>query len=301
MTTRNAMTTTLIPQRPTATPAYAPSPTSTSAMDTPRFATAYASVGNRPMPICRPLPSRLVGVWAHPDDEAYLSAGLMARVIDAGGSVTVITVTDGEHGTGDPELAGTSRFARSRRDELTASLAELGVDDVRFLGLPDGGCVGADDGDVVSTIAETIAALRPDAIVTFGPDGITGHPDHRAVSQWTTAAWSRVVEPSELLYATMTKEFLATNADLHNRLGVFDEYGGSPASVSSWSVALGCSLTDAELARKRRALAYHASQTEPLAEAVGEVTYTSWWRHETFRTPTRAETATGDRATAGPR
>ena len=88
---------------------------------------------------------------------------------------------------------------------------------------------------MVSTIAETIAALRPDAIVTFGPDGITGHPDHRAVSQWTTAAWSRVVEPSELLYATMTKEFLATNADLHDRLGVFDEYGGSPASVSSWS------------------------------------------------------------------
>ena len=54
---------------------------------------------------------------------------------------------------------------------------------------------------------EEVAARNPDAIVTFGPDGITGHPDHRAVSQWTTAAWSRAVEPSELLYATIRCRF----------------------------------------------------------------------------------------------
>lgn len=45
--------------------------------------TTYASVGNFLSPISRPLPERLLGVWAHPDDECYLSAGLMARVVMA--------------------------------------------------------------------------------------------------------------------------------------------------------------------------------------------------------------------------
>ena len=43
-------------------------------------------------------PKKILGIWAHPDDEAYLSAGLMARTIDAGGEVVVLTVTDGECG-----------------------------------------------------------------------------------------------------------------------------------------------------------------------------------------------------------
>ena len=50
------------------------------------------------------LPSRLLAIWAHPDDEAYLSAGLMARMTDAGHEVTVVTATRGEKGTGDPSL-----------------------------------------------------------------------------------------------------------------------------------------------------------------------------------------------------
>ena len=45
--------------------------------------TEYASIGNRVMPLSRPLPRRLLGIWAHPDDEAYLSAGLMARMTDS--------------------------------------------------------------------------------------------------------------------------------------------------------------------------------------------------------------------------
>ena len=62
------------------------------------FVTEYMSVGNTTTPLARPLPKRLLGIWAHPDDEAYLSAGLMARVVAAGGSVTVLTATRGEKG-----------------------------------------------------------------------------------------------------------------------------------------------------------------------------------------------------------
>ncbi|MGI9645930.1 MAG: PIG-L deacetylase family protein [Ilumatobacteraceae bacterium] len=269
-------------------------------VNTPTFATRYVSVGNAPMPMCRALPRRLLGIWAHPDDEAYLSAGLMARVVDAGGAVTVVTATSGEHGTGDATLAGTAGFAAVRQSELEASLAELGVTDVRFLGIPDGECAQAADGAVVAGLASTITEVAPDTIVTFGPDGITGHPDHRTVSRWTTEAWGLSGRKADLFYATMTSEFLARNADLHDRLGVFDEYGAAPASIPTWSIALGCSLTEAELVRKRAALARHASQTGPLAEAVGEATYVGWWRDETFRFPTAAESHAGSlRALAG--
>ena len=147
-----------------------------SSASTPRFATAYTSVGNRPMPMQRPLPSRLLGIWAHPDDEAYLSAGLMARVVDAGGSVTLVTATSGEKGTDDPALYDSGEFAAFRRAELVASVAELGVTDVRFLGLRDGECDVADNDTQVSAVIDVIEDVRPDAIVTFGPTASPATP-----------------------------------------------------------------------------------------------------------------------------
>ena len=258
---------------------------------TPRFATAHASVGNRPMPMRRPLPNRLLGVWAHPDDEAYLSAGLMARVVDAGGTVTILTATSGEKGTADTVLHDSAEFAAIRRAELVASVAELGVTDVRFLGLRDGECDVADDDAAMGTVLDVIDDVRPDAIVTFGPDGITGHPDHRTVSRWTTQAWNRTDRSAELLYAAMTKDFLARHAELHDRLGVFEEYGRTPASIVTSDVVLGCRLTPAELERKRRALAHHRSQTVGLADIIGEETYLRWWADETFRSATQRDGA----------
>ena len=153
--------------------------------------TAHTRVGNTPMTLHRPLPRRLLGVWAHPDDEAYLSAGLMARVAAAGGRVTVITATRGEKGTDDPDRYDSDAFGAHREAELRASLAVLGVDDVRFLDLRDGECELADPGPIVDTIARTMEEVDPDTVVTFGPDGMTNHADHIAISRWTTQAWLR--------------------------------------------------------------------------------------------------------------
>ena len=165
-----------------------------------------------------------------------------------------------------PHCYDSAEFAAFRRAELVASVAELGVTDVRFLGLRDGECDVADDDAQIRAVLDVIDDVRPDAIVTFGPDGITGHPDHRTVSSWTTQAWNRTDRTAELLYAAMTKDFLARHAELHDRLGVFEEYGRKPASIVTSDVALGCRLTPAELERKRRALARHASQTIGLAD-----------------------------------
>ncbi len=241
----------------------------------------------------RDLPRRLLGVWAHPDDEAYLSAGLMGRVVDHGGHATVVTATRGEQGTADAELACIQEFGVRRESELVASLGVLGVSDVRFLGLPDGGCDTADAEAQVQAIQRVIDEVDPELIVTFGPDGMTWHPDHRAVSAWTTEAWSRSSSSANLLYATMTDEFAARHAVLHERLGVFDDWGpGHPATIPLADIEIECGLTPHELERKRSALGQHASQTEAVAALFGEDNYLAWLHQETYRRPTATELST---------
>ena len=261
---------------------------------TPAAATAYATVGNSLMKMRRELPRRLLGVWAHPDDEAYLSAGLMARVIEAGGSVTVVTATRGEKGTDDPQRYDSDEFGEMRADELAASLAELGVTDLRFLDLPDGECDLADDETMVDAISQIVEDVLPDAVVTFGPDGITNHPDHRAISRWTTEAWRRS-GLGELLYAAMTHDYVSFHRALHDEIGAFvDCPDGQPVSVGRSCIALECALTEPELDRKRRALAAHGSQTTGLAQLMGEAAYRTWWRDEYFRAPQPSEIARCD-------
>ncbi len=241
-----------------------------------------------------PQPQRLLGVWAHPDDEAYLSAALMARVADAGGSVTVVTATLGEQGTSDPSLAGTAAFGSQREGELRSCLAELGVTDLRVLGVPDGGCPEADAEAQVAAIAAVIDEVDPQVIVTFGPDGLTWHPDHRTVSAWTTEAWARTGSVADLLYASMTDEFATTHDALHDRIGLFADWGpGHAATIPRAEVVLEAAMTPAELARKRRALGHHASQIGGVVAAFGEESYQQWLHQETYRRPADADLMAG--------
>ena len=234
-------------------------------------------------------PHRLLGVWAHPDDEAYLSAGLMARTTDAGGHVTCVTATMGEHGFADDDPRSPAQRARLRGAELDRALATVGVHDSRHLGLVDGSCTEAPFGELVATIAAIIDEVQPDTIVTFGPDGITGHDDHITVGHATTLA-SQQVGLGRLLYATMTDEYLHQFADLHAQLGVFMDT--PPPGTPEPELAFAVDLAEPELDRKRRSLAAHASQTAGLALAMGEPIYREWTRRETFRSPVAADFAT---------
>ncbi|WP_245617717.1 PIG-L deacetylase family protein [Nitriliruptor alkaliphilus] len=149
----------------------------------------------------------ILGVWAHPDDEAFLSAGLMARAVDRGHRGACVTATPGERGTSDPAAWPPERLGRRRALELRASLAAAGVTDHRFLGYVDGTLDQADDRNGTDRIAAALAAVEPDTVVTFGPDGATGHLDHAAVSRWATRAVVGAARPPRLLYATTTAEF----------------------------------------------------------------------------------------------
>lgn len=224
----------------------------------------------------------LLGLWAHPDDETYLSGGLMYEHARRGDRVVVVTATPGQHGTSDAVSWPPSRLARRRRSELAASLAALGVAEHFVLDYEDGHCADADGTDA---FAAYIVAIDPDLIVTFGPDGLTGHPDHRAVSRWATEAWQLTGARAELWYSTLTPEFHHDWARINRHVGLFDdqpEPPNTPHEELAHLVELDPEGRDTKLA----ALRAHRSQTEALIELVGVETYRDWWAVEAFRSAT---------------
>ena len=223
----------------------------------------------------------VLGVWAHPDDETYLSSGLMALARRAGSRVVCVTATRGEHGTDDPARWPPPRLARTRTYELAAAMAVLGVDEHRWLDLEDGTLADVDPGVGAELVAGLLADVQPDTIVSFGADGMTGHPDHRAVAAWVHAAWQRSAARPRLLQATTTAAFADEFAELHLAMGVFDE--GLPVRASDHEIAVEVQLDEALADLKLAALRAQATQVQPVLEAIGPDGLRRWWRTETFR------------------
>src|SRR3954452_19806580 len=133
---------------------------------------------------------RLMCVLAHPDDESLGTGGTLAAYAAERVTTFLVTATRGDRfriGTGveppTPDVLG-----RTREAELLAAAREFGVHDVRVLGYPDGALDQVDHAAAIETIAGHLRRARPQVVITFGPDGAYGHPDHIAISQLTTAA-----------------------------------------------------------------------------------------------------------------
>lgn len=226
-------------------------------------------------------PGTLLGVWAHPDDETYMSGGLMAAARRAGHRVVVLTMTAGERGTNDPHRWPPARLGALRRHELRAGLAALDVEEHHVIGLPDGGC---DRFDGTRLVAAAIERVRPTTVVTFGPDGFTGHPDHIAVSEWTTRAWHATGRAGALWYATVTPSFHADHGDLNAAIDLWSMHEATaPPCDSPESLAHQVHLRDGHLDQKVAALRAHASQTTDTIRLVGDDRYRTWWATESFR------------------
>lgn len=222
----------------------------------------------------------ILGVWAHPDDEAYLSGGLMALAGDAGSRVVCVTATRGEHGTSDPVAWPPHRLAEARTEELERCLKILGVAEHHWLGHRDGECADAPADEAVARIREIIERVRPDTVLTFGPDGITGHPDHQTVSAWTTAAFAQAALPGARLLHAATPERHSRWTALNDSLKVYSP--GYPILTPAERLAVDLRL-DAETAeRKVRALTAQQTQTAGIIAALGVDLYTEWVRDESF-------------------
>jgi LmbE family N-acetylglucosaminyl deacetylase len=134
---------------------------------------------------------KLAGVFAHPDDDTYGIAGSVAKHESADPEITVVMTTSGDAGQiADPSLATREALASVREDEDRASWAALGVEPaIHFLRYPDGGVADLPQEGLVAVYLSILQEARPDVVVTFGPEGITGHPDHIAVGAAGTAAF----------------------------------------------------------------------------------------------------------------
>jgi len=133
---------------------------------------------------------RLMCVLAHPDDESLGTGGTLARYAAEGVETYLVTATRGEKGRfGDsgerpaPEVVGATREA-----ELRAAAHGLGIREVTILGFPDGGLDAVDPLQAQDVIVSHVRRIKPHVVITFGPEGAYGHPDHIAISQLTTAA-----------------------------------------------------------------------------------------------------------------
>jgi LmbE family N-acetylglucosaminyl deacetylase len=155
----------------------------------------------------------IVAVFAHPDDERVIGP-LLSRLAREGRETHLVIATDGSQGVREfAHIPAGAKLAAARAKEAQCAATRLGVRQLHLLGLPDGGLASFEVlGQMRTAIAAILDSLKPAAIITFGPEGGTGHPDHRLVGDVTsqivqaTARYANV----DLLYASLPSERLRT-------------------------------------------------------------------------------------------
>ncbi|MDQ1537768.1 MAG: N-acetylglucosamine malate deacetylase 2 [Actinomycetota bacterium] len=140
-------------------------------------------------------PRTLALVAAHPDDDAYGLAGTVAlHAADPDFRYVLVHVTDGEAGDIRKVFPATRKtLGAIRREECDKAWRALGrvPDRHEWLGYPDGAVDQVPQEELVQRIVTILQEESPDVVATFGPDGITGHPDHIGVGAATDAAFLR--------------------------------------------------------------------------------------------------------------
>jgi len=143
--------------------------------------TAVTAAGRRP--------PRVLGVFAHPDDETLCAGGTLAKYASAGADVRVISLTKGGAGQiRDASTATRASLTAVRDRELGAAGKELGLTETRCLDYSDGQLPEVDGAILIQFASELLREIDPDVVITFGPDGFSGHPDHIAVGAAVTSA-----------------------------------------------------------------------------------------------------------------
>lgn len=142
-------------------------------------------------------PLRLLAITAHPDDESLGMGGTLAKSAAEGVEVSILAATRGERGRyrDGKDHPGQEALGRIREQELRAAARELGAREVAFLDYLDADLDRADPREATGRIAAHLRRLRPHVVITFGPEGAYGHPDHIAISQLTTAALPLAAQP----------------------------------------------------------------------------------------------------------
>lgn len=188
----------------------------------------------------------LLVILAHPDDESFPIGGTLAKYAAEGVRIILVCATRGEAGIPglSPQAAG-----QVRERELQTAAKTLGLAQVRFLGYHDSQLAQAEPEQVIGQLLKIMQEIRPQAVITFGPDGISGHPDHLAIHRFTTQAFDRAELPGYLFYLAPSEATLQGCGVMPSQ-----EIAGGPVA--------GIDVGDYRVV-KVRAMQCHASQKPP--------------------------------------
>jgi LmbE family N-acetylglucosaminyl deacetylase len=173
---------------------------------------------------------KLCAVFAHPDDESFSAGGTLARYAAAGVHVTIVTATSGEGGEENGAPGQPAALAVRREGELHAAAEALGIHDIRLLRFPDGGLTDRIT-DLTAAIAVLLDEIRPQVALTEDVQGITGHPDHIAVTRAVLQAFDNLEGAGPLkLYEHVLPRSMAPSW-LHSTP---DDYITTTLDVEQW-------------------------------------------------------------------
>lgn len=184
-------------------------------------------------------PLTLLAVLAHPDDETFRPGGMLALLARREVCVEVLTFTHGQAGScGDPPLCTPDELPAVRAHELRSACAALGIQPPRLLDYGDGHLQEARAETMIEHILSVVDDVSPQILLSFGPDGLSGHPDHIAVGQWTTEALDRA-EGIAALYTVAVPQSLAQKLDMRQIHPVADDAIALTVDVSPvWETKL---------------------------------------------------------------
>lgn len=233
---------------------------------------------------------RLLGVFAHPDDETFGTGGTFALYGQRGVETHIVCATRGEVGEAPPDLNGHPTVAAMREAELACAARTIGLASVRYLGFRDSGMpdsphnshpeatTAAPVEEVARRIAWHIRDIRPQVVITFDPIGGYRHPDHIAVHQGTVAAFTMAGDPGvqidslppyapqKLYFHTFPRAWLRMGVRLIRMFGRDPSHFGQNGDVDLESLAnvdfpIHADIDVSPVAKlKAEAAACHASQ-----------------------------------------
>ena len=143
----------------------------------------------------------LLAVFAHPDDETSVGP-LLARYAREGVTVYLAIATDGQKGVREHAgIPAGAELAAKRAGEARCACQALGIEPPILIGLEDGAMAQEENkAALVREVTRLFAELKPDAVITWGPDGLSGHTDHRIVSAIVTEVYQAAEDPPGQLY-----------------------------------------------------------------------------------------------------
>ncbi len=201
-------------------------------------------------------PRPVLAVFAHADDERVI-APLLAKLAREGRETHLVIATDGAKGIRDfAGIPAGPELAAARAKEAQCAARRLGVQGLHLLGLPDGGLASFDAlGKLRTALVAVVDSLNPAVIITFGPEGGTGHPDHRLVGDVVTEIVQRDARHAslDLLYASLPTERLRTAPPA--RPGV--------AGMAEALLTVRVPFEERDLAAQREEYACHKTQYTP--------------------------------------